>query len=297
LELLLGVSVAVGYGTADFAGGLNSKRFNTWWSLILAQTMAFPVALVVGYFAGGWFTWREFALGILGGLFTGLAFGALYRALAIGPMGVVGALASGTSATIPVLYGLAKGETLGAVGVVGLIAVLASGLIIATSSNEAPVDTTESPASTPKVDLAETASEGTDAPSWLGPLLGAVAGACFGVAVIVIADEGTTWRLGGERIGIVVVAALFVLMTRPKLGALTWQRCQLLPVNGFVDVIATWLLIEATARLGLAVAGALQSIFPLFTALLAAIFLRERLRRLHYIALVMALTGAVLLST
>jgi drug/metabolite transporter (DMT)-like permease len=131
----------------------------------------------------------------------------------------------------------------------------------------------------------------------LGPLLGAIAGACFGVAVIVIADGGTTWRVGGERIGIALMAGFAVLVTRPALGQLTWRRCQLLPVNGFVDVLATWLLIEATSRLGLAVAGALQSIFPLFTALLAAVFLRERLRRLHYIALVLALTGAVLLST
>jgi drug/metabolite transporter (DMT)-like permease len=276
-DLFLGLSVAVGYGTADFAGGLNSKRFNTWWSLVLAQAMAFPLALVVGYFSGGWFSWDEFGRGLLGGVFTGVAFGALYKALSIGPMGVVGALASGASASIPVIYGLSRGETSSAAGVIGLVAVLASGLLIATSSGNdlVPEDRRR---------------------SLVGPALGALAGACFGVAVIVIADEGTTWRLSGERIGIVVVAAVAIAVTRPRLGALTWQRSQLLPVNGFVDVIATWLLIEATSRLGLAVAGALQSVFPLVTAILAAVFLRERLRQLHYVALALALAGAVILS-
>jgi drug/metabolite transporter (DMT)-like permease len=275
--------VAVGYGTADFAGGLNSRRFNTWWALILAQAMAFPAALIVGHFSGGAFAWAEFNRGILGGLFTGVAFGALYRALAIGPMGVVGALSSGASATIPVLFGVFTGESIGTAGVVGLGAVLLSGLMIAVTTTGGSEGSIVANDETERV--------------WLGPLLGAIAGVCFGVAVIVIADEGTTWRVSGERIGIVIVAVIAVAITRPTLGVLSWQRCQLLPINGLVDVLATWALIEATARLGIAVAGALQSIFPLFTAILAAVFLRERLRRLHYVALALALTGAVLLST
>ncbi len=275
VEVLLGLSVAVGYGTADFTGGLTSRRLPTSWALLIAQTLAFPLSVFFAFLSTDSFTWSAVWRGGLGGLASGIAFSALYRALAIGPMGVVGALAAGASAAIPIGVGIYHGDSFQGIAIVGLILVLAAGVIVAAA---APRD-----------------AEGLR--SLRGPVLGLLAGITFGIAVVALADNHpTVWRIAGERVGIVVVVGAMLLVTKPKLGVLTIKRLQLIPLNVLCDVAATWLLIESGRRSTLSLTGALQSLFPLVTAVLAALFLRERLSSFQIVALISALTGAVFLG-
>jgi drug/metabolite transporter (DMT)-like permease len=273
-EVLLGLTVAVGYGTADFAGGLTAKRLPTQWSLLLAQTLAFPLSLVFAVLGPDTFSWHAIVRGLFAGVASGIAFTALYRGLAIGPMGVVGGLASGTSAALPVSVGLLGGDHFTRIGVVGLLLVLMSGLIVAWSSTD---------------------SDGVR--SLTGPALGLTAGIAFGFSVIALAGQGPTiWRVSGERVGIASFIGVSLLFNRPALGRLTVERVKLLPLNVVCDVTATWLLIESARQTSLSFAAALQSLFPFVTALLAAIFLHERLKRIQIAALTLAIFGSAVLG-
>jgi drug/metabolite transporter (DMT)-like permease len=275
IDVLFGLSVALGYGTADFAGGLTSKRLPTQWALLMAQTLALPLSIVFALLSNDGFTWRAIGRGALAGIASGIAFSALYRGLAIGPMGVVGALASGMSAAIPVAVGIVGGERFQGLGIAGLILVLAAGLLVAAA---APKD-----------------ADGLR--SLLGPGLGLIAGITFGIAVVALAEGKTNlWRIPGERIGIASFVAISLLLTRPKLGPLTVSRMQFIPLNVLCDVGATFLLIESARRSSLSLTGALQSLFPLVTAILAAVFLRERMLRVQVLSLGLAVLGAVFLG-
>jgi drug/metabolite transporter (DMT)-like permease len=275
IEVLLGLSVAVGYGTADFTGGLTSKRLPTSWALLIAQTLAFPLSVFFAFLSTDAFAWAAIWRGGLGGLASGVAFSALYRGLAVGPMGVVGGLAAGMSAAIPVGVGIARGDRFHGIAIVGLILVLSAGVLVAAA---APRD-----------------ADGMR--SLRGPALGLIAGVTFGIAVVALAaDKPTVWRIAGERIGIATFVGAMLLATKPKLGVLTIKRLQLIPLNVLCDVAATWLLIESGRRSTLSLTGALQSLFPLVTAILAALFLHERMSRFQIGALVSALVGAVFLG-
>ncbi len=273
-DITLGLSAAVGYGTADFAGGLTSRRLPTQWALLLAQTLAFPLSIVFSVIGPDPFSWPEVFRGVLAGLASGIAFTALYRGLAIGPMGVVGGLASGMSAALPVAVGLLGGDRFSTLGTVGLALVLVSGLLVAASSRDE-----------------------SGVRSFRGPLLGLLAGIAFGAAVVGLAGSSPSlWRISGERIGIAAFVGSSLAINRPTLGKLTGYRVRLLPLNVVCDVTATVLLIESGRRSSLSLTGALQSLFPLVTALLAAIFLHERLTRGQLSALVIALSGALMLG-
>jgi drug/metabolite transporter (DMT)-like permease len=275
INVLFGLSVAVGYGTADFAGGLTSKRLPTQWALLIAQSLAFPLSIVFALMSRDAFSWIGIQLGAVAGLASGFAFSALYRGLAIGPMGIVGALAAGISAVIPVTVGVAGGDRFRRFGVLGLILVLLAGVLVA--------------ASAPRNE------DGTR--SLRGPFLGFVAGAAFGLAVVALTKgEPDVWRIAGERVGIAVFAAVSIVLTKPILGTLTIRRLQFIPLNVLADVGATFLLIESVRRSSLSLTGALQSLFPLITAILARVFLKERMTAGQYGALVIALGGVVLLG-
>jgi drug/metabolite transporter (DMT)-like permease len=274
-DVLFGLSVALGYGTADFAGGLTSKRLPTQWALLLGQALALPLSIVFAWLSDDGFSWRAMLRGALAGLASGIAFSALYRGLAIGPMGVVGALASGMSAVIPVAVGIAKGEQFQGLAIIGLILVLFAGVLVAAA---APKD-----------------SDGVR--SLLGPGLGLVAGVTFGIAVVALAEGATSlWRIPGERVGIAAFVGVSLLLTRPTLGRLTTARVRLIPLNVLCDVGATVLLILSARRTSLSLTGALQSLFPLVTAILAAVFLGERMLRLQVASLGVAVVGAVFLG-
>jgi drug/metabolite transporter (DMT)-like permease len=274
VDVLVGLSAAIGYGTADFAGGLTAKRLPTQWSLLLAQTLAFPLSIVFAFLGPDAFTWSAAGRGVVAGVASGIAFTALYRGLAVGPMGVVGGLAAGTSAAIPVAVGVVGGDRFSSWGSLGLVLVVVSGLLVAASSRDEH-----------------------GARSLTGPMLGLVAGLSFGVSVVGLAGSSpSVWRISGERVGIATFIGVSLLFNRPALGQLTMHRVRLLPLNVVCDVTATWLLIESARRSSLSLTGALQSLFPLVTALLAAIFLRERLGRMQLVALFVAIMGAAALG-
>jgi drug/metabolite transporter (DMT)-like permease len=209
---------------------------------------------------------------VLAGLVGAAGLVSFYTALGCGTMGVVSPIAA-LGAIVPVLLGLAQGESPSGLVVAGLVLALlgvvtASGPELEGGAGARPV------------------------------LLAAVAGACFGAALVFIergAQTNAVMTLTGMRltsVGLFVVAGL-ALRTN---GGLAPRDLPALAVVGMADVGANLLFAIATQRGLLSVTAVLGSLYPVVTVLLARFVLHERLRVVQQVGVVAALTGVVLVS-
>ena len=110
LAVALALAASVSWGSADFLGGLTTRRATLWAVVVGSQVVGLAgAALVVLLADRPWIGFGGLWPVLLGGLAGSVAVVTFYRALAIGTMSVVAPI-SATSALIPFLWGLAGGE-------------------------------------------------------------------------------------------------------------------------------------------------------------------------------------------
>lgn len=124
------LSTSLMWGLADFGGGLLTRRAPALTVVVVSQGIAAVVLGVIVVATGGWSEagprlWFAFAAGLVGPV----ALFSFYKALALGPMGVVSPLAT-LSVAVPVGVGLVLGERPGLMQVAG-IAVAVTGVVLA----------------------------------------------------------------------------------------------------------------------------------------------------------------------
>ncbi|MET8080549.1 EamA family transporter [Streptomyces sp. NPDC005303] len=272
------------WGLADFGGGVLTRRLPALTVVAVSQGIAAAVLGAIVVATGGWSEagprlWFAFAAGLAGPV----ALICFYKALALGPMGVVSPLGT-LSVAVPVGVGLFLGERPGLVQAAG-IAVAVTGVILAGGPQlrGAPVQRR-------------------------AIALTLVAALGFGAVFALIAEASTTvtglfLALFVQRLVNVAVggAALLVSVRRgnpalPETG-FPWQTLPALAFVGLADVAANGTY-SVAARLGpVTVAAVLASLYPVVTALAARGFLSERLRTLQAAGAGLALLGTVLLAT
>ena len=110
VAVLLSVASAVSYGTADFLGGLATRRAIATAVVLVSQSVGLITLLVVLVLTDrqvppaadlGW--------GALAGLCGMVGLVLFYQALATGTMSVVAPVTAVISAVVPVTFGLATG--------------------------------------------------------------------------------------------------------------------------------------------------------------------------------------------
>src|SRR4051812_49320968 len=103
---LIGLSAALSWGSADFMGGIASRRAGALSALLVSQVVALclfaALVAVAGLpsFDSGFVPWA-----IVAGISEGAALGAFYRGLATGAMGVVAPI-SAVAGVVPFVVGL-----------------------------------------------------------------------------------------------------------------------------------------------------------------------------------------------
>jgi drug/metabolite transporter (DMT)-like permease len=206
---------------------------------------------------------------------------AFYKALALGPMGVVSPLVS-LSIAVPVAVGLVLGERPGLVQFAG-IAVAVVGVVLAGGPHfrGAPVQRQ-------------------------AVLLTLVAAFGFGAVMALIAEASSTLTglflaLFVQRVTNVVTGgtALYAAVRRGSVAPpkIAWESLPALAFVGLADVAANGTYSLAAQRGPVTVAAVLASLCPVVTALAARGFLSERLRRIQAAGAGLALVGTVLLAT
>ncbi|MEE1941994.1 EamA family transporter [Streptomyces sp. TRM 70361] len=272
------------WGLADFGGGLLTRRIPALTVVVVSQTLAAVALGAVVVATGAWSEagarlWFAVAAGVVGPA----AMLCFYRALALGPMGVVSPLAA-LAVVVPLGAGLVLGERPGAAQYAGM-AVATAGVVLAGGPQlkGAPVQ---------RRTLALTL----------------VAAVGFGAVLALIAEASTTvtglyLALFVQRVCNIAVggAALYVSVRRggaalpPEGGAAVTAALPALAFVGLADVAANGTYALAAGAGPVTVAAVLASLYPVVTALAARGVLRERLLRVQTAGAALALAGTLLL--
>lgn len=273
MAALLALLSSLMWGSGDFLGGLTSRRIPALAVYGLSQAVGFVVLVVTATVVGAWDAdpayWPWAIASSLLGMVGMLAF---YSALSIGPMGIVSPLVS-LSVIVPVAWGLLTGEVPGGVQILGILAAVIGILL----------------ASGPELSGAETAK----------PLiLAGVAALMFGGMYLTMAEGSShdpLMTMTGMRITTVVIFAVILLFVR-NLGGASRRDIAPLVATGVFDAAANVTYGIATTMGLLATTAVLGSLYPVVTAILAAIVLHERLRAVQYAGVGVAMLGVVLIS-
>ena len=275
LPLTLAFGSGMAWGTADFLGGVSARRLPLVTVSLVSQAAGLVfVALVVAFQGGGPAESGAVTFGLAGGFVGALGLSALYRALAIGRMSLVAPTAA-LSGTIPVAWGLLRGDRPGPVQLLGVVLAIA-GIVLA--------------ARTPD----HTGSRNTR-----GLGLALVAAVTLG-AFVVFLDEAArsdpAWAALMVRTGAITVLGVVALVTRPSLAVGPTDATRLISL-GVLDNAGNLAFAYAAYAGGmLALTSVLGSLYPVATVLLARFVLHERLARLQAVGVAAALAGVALIA-
>lgn len=284
MTALFALATSLLWGLADFGGGLLTRRTPALTVVVVSQSIAAVVLGAIVLATGGWSAagpqlWFAVAAGLVGPV----ALLSFYKALALGPMGVVSPLGS-LAVAVPIGVGLFLGERPGLTQVAG-IAVAVAGIVLAGG---------------PQLRGAPVQRQAI--------LLTLIAAAGFGTVFALIAEAsssvtGLFLALFVQRLTNVVTggAALAFSVRRgtaalPE-GGFPWASLPALAFVGLADVAANGTYSVAAQHGPVTVAAVLASLYPVVTALAARGVLRERLRGVQATGAALALVGTVLLAT
>ena len=276
MAVLLGLASAVVYGSADFLGGLATKRSSAY-SVVVWSQLAGLVGLVAAVFvlrqplpAASDLGW-----GAIAGIGGGIGVVLLYRGLSIGRMGVVAPTAAVGAACIPVIVGLALGERPHPLALVGVVVALAAILLVSASAPDTS----------------------SDNPGRAGLLHAAGAGVGFAAFFIFLTYSDAAaglWPLLAARVSIVVAAVAAVVTRnaiRPAPGS--WG---VIAIVGILDMAANLLYLLASRRGLLSLVAVIVSLYPASTVVLARVVLAERLTARQLGGLLAAGAGVALIA-
>ncbi|MEV6960571.1 DMT family transporter [Streptomyces sp. NPDC051207] len=285
MTALFALATSLLWGLADFGGGLLTRRTPALTVVVVSQSVAVAVLGAIVAATGAWSEagprlWFAVAAGLVGPV----AMLAFYKALALGPMGVVSPLGS-LGVAVPVGVGLVLGERPGLLQLAGILVAVA-GVCLAGGPQfrgGAPVQRQ-------------------------AILLTLLAAFGFGAVMALIAEASTTLTglflaLFVQRVTNVAAGglALYVSVRRgtPALSpaGFPWASLPALAFVGLADVAANGTYAIAAQHGPVTVAAVLASLYPVVTALAARGLLRERLRAVQAAGAGLALMGTVLLAS
>ncbi|MFH9012307.1 EamA family transporter [Streptomyces sp. NPDC017943] len=284
MTALFALATSLLWGLADFGGGLLTRRTPALTVVVVSQSIAVVVLGAVVVATGGWSEagpqlWFAVAAGLVGPV----AMLAFYKALALGPMGVVSPLGS-IGVAVPVGVGLVLGERPGLLQFVGILVAVA-GICLAGGPQ-----LRGAPVQRQAIALTLLAAFGFGA---VMALIAEASHTLTGLFLALFVQRVTNVAAGG--------AALYVSVRRgaPALPAdgFPWHALPALAFVGLADVAANGTYSIAAQQGPVTVAAVLASLYPVVTAVAARGVLRERLRAVQAAGAGLALVGTVLLAS
>lgn len=282
----LSLASAAIWGTSDFVGGIAARRLPSPAVVTLSHSLSLALLVSLALIhASKWPDTQSAVFGLLAGLACGTGVMVLYKALALGGMGLTAAVSGVLAAVLPVLWAFMT-EGLPRVPQLAGIALAAVAIwMIARAPG--------SPASKQAI------------------LLGAASGASFGCLFILLklaGRGGVLWPLACSRMASTTLAAVMTWIGVRKTNAVKssvaptalawpgWAVLGLIAIAGIFDASGNTFYTVAT-RLGrLDIAAVLSSLYPASTILLAAVILKERATRSQAAGMALALVAVALIS-
>ena len=275
LAFAISLASAFSWGVSDFLGALTSRRLPVLAVLAVSQPAGLVlIALVIVVFGADPIPANKLGIAALAGAASLGGLWAFYTAMAMGTVSVVAPIAS-LGVVVPVAVGLARGDAPAAIQLIGLVPAIAGVVIL--GYEEHP-------------EHAGIARRSI--------ILAIVAGLGFGVfftGLDIASPDRPGWAVLAVRVGAVITVAIAVLISRPRLAAVSGSIAVLLTI-GFFDVLASTLFAVASTKGVLPVIAVGGSMYPAFTIALAHGVLGERLARIQWAGVVLALVGVALIA-
>ena len=286
MSVVLALLSALAYGTSDFIAGLASRRFAPELITFGAQGLGvLTAAVAIIFFPGGGPTGSVLAWGAVSGIGSALGVLSLYRGLAVARMTVVATLCAVLTTVIPVIVGVALGNHLGIIAIIGIVIAVPAIALVSWQPSE---------------DGARAARA--------GPLYGVLAGLGFALLFVALDQAGTdagAWPLlPGQLVSLVVIAPFAyraLSKARRTREIRTHRRSRTIVgqmlATGILSGAANLLFLAATSGGQLAVVAVLTSLYPAVTVLLARLVISERWTGPQAAGLLTALAAVILVST
>jgi len=279
LGLGLALSASLGWGIADFLGGLQARRVALLRVMVLSQGMALGLLFVVVALRGtGPPAFSRLWPAAAGGLAGIAGLTSFYRALSIGKMSIVAPIAA-TGVSIPVIVGIASGDHPAPIQLLGILAACVGVVLVSRETEHAP----KSPgarATRLSIGLA---------------LVAAIGFGSLAVGLREAARADVLWALAAARgFGVAAVVCAFLVRRPPREREPVAYGVLLL--MGILDLGGNGLYALATRHGLLSIVAVAASQYPLVTVLLARAFLHERVRRIQELGIAAAVAGVALIA-
>jgi drug/metabolite transporter (DMT)-like permease len=279
MAVVLALFASITYGSADFLGGLFSRRVGVFTVVLVSQVLGTSLLVAaLPFFLDDPYSGSAVAWGAGAGVAGAIGVTLLFRGLSQGRMSIVAPTTGTIAAAIPVLLGLISGERPETLALIGVGLALVAVALVSASEHGA--------------DSAARGPEGGGLwQSGLPEALGA--GTSFGLFFVLLdkaGDAAGLWPLVGSRASSITVMTLAVLVTRsaikPPPGTLAG-----IAAAGALDVAANLFYLLATQQGLLSLVAVLTSMYPATTVLLARIVLKEKLSSVQLVGLLFAGAG------
>jgi drug/metabolite transporter (DMT)-like permease len=273
-DVLMFILLSIGLiGSADFFGGMASKRSNPFSVAARSQWVGLPIIVAVALMVGSEIISRDVLLGLAAGVGSGVGVLALYRGFSAGAIGVVAPIAATFAAILPIIVGLATGERPSSVVAGGLALGLVSVVLVAYVP-------------------------GTSRLSMNGVVHGLVSGAGFAGMVFAYSstseESGLTSAVAGRFTGVMIATVAAIVVGAPRKVSRDAVTSSL--VAGVLGGVGMLFFVTASQRGDLIFLGVAIALFPAVTVVLAALFLHEHLARSQWLGIVLAVVAVATIS-
>ena len=274
LGVLLALSSSLMWGFADYLGGLQTRSRQVLSVVLVSQAAGLVViAAVVAGRGVGWPGAEAMLPAAVAGVMGAVCIVTFYLALSYGPVSIVAPVLA-SSACIPVVYGLARGERPSALQLAGLVATLAGVMLVSWTDG------------------------GDHARGRRGIGFGVLAALLLGTLLVFFSRASAVdpyWAPLVLRTVSMSTVGAFVLV-RGIVPRVDRRGLAIIASVGVLDVLANLAYSVSTTLQLLSITAVLSSLFPVVTVALARIHLGERVTRVQQAGSVMTMLGVLLVA-
>ncbi len=279
LSILFGLAAALGWGAADFTGGLASRKTGAYRAVFYAEIIGIAILILLVLFTGELFPgWRSWLFAMLAGALGTLGLILLYHSMTLGLMSIATPVSALLAAVLPVVIGIFTQGFPEWLTFLGFGFALFAVWMISQGEHGVP----------------DLLAHLTDLKL---PLL---AGIGFGLYFVVIhaatKDGATLVPMIASRFGGLLLISAYMIFTRAPWKVENNTAWKMILLNGILDICGNGFFILAAQTGRLDVASVLSSLYPGATVALAWVFLKERLSRSQWIGIAAAFIAIVLMT-
>lgn len=276
IALSLSLAACLGWGVADFLGGIKSRQLTVFSVLLISSVFGLGAVLTIVLIRGVAPPGNPaLLLAVVGGIAGLAAMFCLYRGLSIGSMAIVAPI-SAAGVILPVIVGLAAGDSPTLLQKSGMAAAVAGAVL---ASREKNVN-----------------GNGKRLAAGVGLAIGsAIAAGIFFVVMDRASEADPYWAAFLMRLSYFIFLIMILLMKKRPVRI---QKAHLpaIIVLGVFDSMAGFAYALATTHGMLGVVAVVGGLYPAVTVILSIFILHEKPQAAQFAGVLLAVGGIALIS-